>query len=321
MVGVSSFSFSFSFPSSGGSDITQAEECVTATGKKCTVILGGHSQGGALATVAAIYLHDLNPVVVTAGAPPALYPMPGNHNLCPLINKDRFFRFVAAIDRQNLFDNIVSNDLHYDPVPQLTSNARHIGHEFRLVNTSSKSVAYFYNSKSPRVYAQDYGAIWYVHHYADYMDPKLLTPMKAHLDSSGESFQLGFENGIACNKNSECYSKNCNRGNRLNIFGRGMTCKSLEEIGGKCVWDSDCVSNRCDRKWKSVNPFDKICKGRLELGERCSESSDCLSERCDGNLWNKTCRARLANGKSCNENTDCISEYCPGKWRRVCKDP
>lgn len=56
------------------------------------VVLTGHSQGGGIAHIAALYLRDLNPYVITFGNPPALNPD------CTLVNRNatRWFNFCNS---------------------------------------------------------------------------------------------------------------------------------------------------------------------------------------------------------------------------------
>ena len=54
----------------------------------CHVILTGHSQGGALATIAAVVFADLDPTVITFGGPQGLLAP------CRFINEERVFRFI-----------------------------------------------------------------------------------------------------------------------------------------------------------------------------------------------------------------------------------
>ena len=70
------------------------------------VFLTGDSQGGAIATAAAIALADLNPYVITFGQPSAVV-MP-----CPAINSERFYRYVNTMTDEDV-------GILYDPVPFL----------------------------------------------------------------------------------------------------------------------------------------------------------------------------------------------------------
>lgn len=80
-----------------------AKDCVN---KDECVVLTGHSQGGAIAAVAAVYMADLNPYVITFGQPPTIY------NPCQLITSDRWYRYVNT---KNVMSGLVG--ITYDPVP------------------------------------------------------------------------------------------------------------------------------------------------------------------------------------------------------------
>jgi pimeloyl-ACP methyl ester carboxylesterase len=78
------------------------------------VIITGHSQGGAIAVVAAVILADLNPYVITFGQPPTL------DTPCDLLTTQRIFRYVNTI-QTNL-------GIAYDPVPMAPGlGADHFG--------------------------------------------------------------------------------------------------------------------------------------------------------------------------------------------------
>jgi alpha-beta hydrolase superfamily lysophospholipase len=78
------------------------------------VVITGHSQGGAIAAVAALYLADLNPYVITFGQPPTI------DAPCPLLTSDRIYRFVNT--------KRTSAGIAYDPVPMAPGlGADHFG--------------------------------------------------------------------------------------------------------------------------------------------------------------------------------------------------
>jgi pimeloyl-ACP methyl ester carboxylesterase len=68
------------------------------------VVITGHSQGGAIALVAALYLADLNPYVITFGQPPTV------EAPCNLVTSDRVYRWVNT-------KNAGASGIAYDPVP------------------------------------------------------------------------------------------------------------------------------------------------------------------------------------------------------------
>jgi pimeloyl-ACP methyl ester carboxylesterase len=88
------------------------EAAIRACAKECLnpdecVVLTGHSQGGAVAAVAALYLSDLNPYVITFGQPSTV------DQPCPLITSERYYRYVNSKD--SLAGRV--HGVSYDPVP------------------------------------------------------------------------------------------------------------------------------------------------------------------------------------------------------------
>lgn len=82
----------------------------------CEVVLAGHSQGGAIASIAAVAMDDLDPTVIAFGQPGSII---GD---CAPINVDKYYRFVNTL--------LDGNRVHYDPVPYLNFNTDHRGHLF-----------------------------------------------------------------------------------------------------------------------------------------------------------------------------------------------
>ena len=75
----------------------QIEKSLNECAKKCSnpnecVVLAGHSQGGAVAALAAVRMAHLNPFVMTFGEPPTIdYP-------CQPVTSTRWYRFVNTKD-------------------------------------------------------------------------------------------------------------------------------------------------------------------------------------------------------------------------------
>lgn len=93
-------------------------------GKKDCLVVTGHSQGGATATIASILLYKWNPTVVTFGQPPAVDPG------CEWIPSERFYRYINSKVGQ-----IASNDVGIDVVPYVpttVSGSVHYGHTLLL---------------------------------------------------------------------------------------------------------------------------------------------------------------------------------------------
>ena len=77
----------------------------TCDDKDECVVITGHSQGGAIAAVAALYLADLNPYIITFGQPVTL------DAPCDLITSDRMYRFVNTKETDTI-------GIAYDPVSE-----------------------------------------------------------------------------------------------------------------------------------------------------------------------------------------------------------
>lgn len=84
--------------------------------KDCQVIFAGHSQGGAIASIAAIAMDDMDPTILAFGQPGSII---GD---CPSINTDNYYRFVNTV--------LDGRNVNYDPVPYLNLNSDHRGHLF-----------------------------------------------------------------------------------------------------------------------------------------------------------------------------------------------
>jgi hypothetical protein len=96
-----------------------AKDCVN---KDECVVLTGHSQGGAIAALSAVYMADLNPYVITFGQPPTIY------SPCEIITSDRWYRYVNT---KNVESGLIG--IAYDPVPFAPSlGADHFGHMLML---------------------------------------------------------------------------------------------------------------------------------------------------------------------------------------------
>jgi len=288
-----------------------ASECVPSHGQKCTVVLAGHSQGGALAMIGAALLHDLHPVVITSASPPAFYPVDGK--LCPAINQDRVFRFIGT--RTDFFGK-----LKYDMVPFLTASATQVGHEFRVTEKSTGSVAYYYR-RNPKVYLNRYSWI-IVHHFKNYIIPQLYTPINVAREFP---LRLGFDNDLSCSRNDECGSGRCDRvgikyslanfGNENGVLLHNRVCKARGDDGAWCLENADCGSGRCE-----FTTFygGRKCMSKVDDGGGCNEGSDCASGRCEFvTVYGKRkCLSRANSGVLCNEDSDCQTWKCTRKsWR------
>ena len=90
------------------------------------VVLGGHSQGGAIATIAANYFANLDPWVFTFGQPLAMF------KPCPYLKKLRIYRYI------NTYYDASRGYLRHDPVTMLPGlGSDPFGHTIFLGNEPS----------------------------------------------------------------------------------------------------------------------------------------------------------------------------------------
>jgi hypothetical protein len=83
------------------------------------VILTGHSQGGAISTLAAILLYNYNPILITYGQPLAV------KRDCDLLRPERIYRYVNSL---LLEEEGKEPYIAYDPVPLIPAFGQGRGH-------------------------------------------------------------------------------------------------------------------------------------------------------------------------------------------------
>mmetsp|Transcript_35758 Transcript_35758/g.52400 ORF Transcript_35758/g.52400 Transcript_35758/m.52400 type:complete len:416 (+) Transcript_35758:109-1356(+) len=246
------------------------------------VVLTGHSQGGAIANLAAIINVDLNPYVITFGQPAAV------HEPCPYINSEKYYHYINSV--------MDGDELEHDVVPFGPGLGSSFFGYMIIVSPQSDAVA-------------NYG----LNAYPDISDFHLnIEPFKAHsMDGGEEGFGYiqriealmshdeypipagGWHQGDACSDDGECISGFCNEN----------LCSGLLDSCESCDDNEDCISGNC--YLGSCTRIDQ----QVDNGCSCFFSSDCDSGRCDS----LECMSRLPNGSSCNEDSDCISDSC-GWW-------
>ena len=309
--------------------------------------------GGAVASVAAITLADLNPYVFTYGQPPTMAPG------CPFMASERWYRWVNTKSSKRL-------GITYDPVPFSPGFGTECWGHFLVLGEDTGGVAYLgldnhtvLGPIDPKVIAHTMVGIngtktmGYVDRIAALIEyssnttlSKLETAAKKvkesgkgvpDIDSSkikkgGLSKPIpadGFETGALCSVDAECMSGMCKRETGLSW----RRCRGVE-----CSADSDCPSDRCDNgectpKLGSCQPCDEDsdCKSDKCLGFQCAGpgqlmdencgcfiNENCRSGRCDG-VNPRICEALLPMDARCNEDSDCKSGYC--SWSLRCADP
>lgn len=281
------------------------------------VIITGHSQGGAIATVAALFLADLNPYVITFGQPATI------EAPCDLITSERMYRFVNTKDTETF-------GIAYDPVPMAPGlGADHFGNMV-VLSSDTSGVAFigldaqdFLNPFTIGVEAHNMRNA--SSEYPGYEDrvKALMAQQKYPIRNNG------YVAGSLCSEDKECLSQECDKETKLS-FNR---C-----VGTMCDKNSDCDTDRCDSgvclpKASSCMPCDEdsdcagdkgrclffTCSNEQGLMDNncfCRVSQDCDSGRCEGLISSRECEPRLSLGGSCNENSDCKSKYC--SWNFIC---
>lgn len=105
-----------------GQFMAELDDCMSGNSE---LIIGGHSQGGAISVVASVALAHYNPTTITFGAVRSLV----GH--CPDIDPNRHYRFINAVESS------------YDQWPmRFSKGAAHVGHTILLDPAASNPAAY-----------------------------------------------------------------------------------------------------------------------------------------------------------------------------------
>lgn len=306
----------------------EVEESVRECAKSCTdpdecVVITGHSQGGAVAAVAALILADLNPYVVTFGQPPTI------NAPCDLLTTDRIYRYV------NTKTETGTKGIAYDPIPMAPGlGADHFGNMIVLsddttgvafigLDTEDYTLHPFINGVEAHfMRGSDDVNGTYTPGYADRIDALMANATYPIRNN-------GYVAGSLCSQDIECESKEC---------GKELKFSWKRCVGIQCDVDDDCDTNRCDSglclsKQTSCMSCDEdsdcdgddsmclfyLCSnpfGKMDNQCVCRTGHDCFSGRCEGYTY-PICEARLGNGGTCNENSDCKSNFC--SWSYLCE--
>jgi hypothetical protein len=306
----------------------KTKDCVSRCNNEdgTCLIIAGHSQGGAIATVASLELSTLTEdyEVFAFAAPPSLTEHPSNCS--PHMNFGLHYHFTKALYREMLSGGGVAG-LVFDMVAFLSPDPIPGFETFPVGNLIIMS-------------SEDFNHLAYVGFNADQIYfpwDLLLTAHKNHVPPNSNfpgtgyydiakrmtetaTFPIsvgGFANGMHCGRGEYgvdlCSSERCDRAN----YELHPTCKRKLSHGERCNQDNDCLSGRCDAKdWKVWN---MVCHEVRMNGEPCNEDSDCLSGRCPTNFPSK-CNPMAEAGEPCANNKDCVSGYyCPAGFRRRCR--
>jgi len=265
------------------SDCPQPDECV---------VLTGHSQGGAIAAVAALHLPDLNPYVITFGQPPTVN-MP-----CELVSSSRWYRFVNTKSTQF--------GLYYDPVPfSPKMGTEDVGHMIMLSDDFT-GVAYMGLDAQmrfgPLLNGVDAHSMVSLNGtFPGYLNRIDTLITDAESNSSYPIRTNGYVASIQCTQDEECESLKCERETTFSV----KRC-----VGTQCEVDGDCDTGRCDSG---------LCVPKLGSCMHCDEDSDCFFGSC---AWNGRCTGEnglMDDECFCALNSECQSGRCEGITHRVCQ--
>jgi Lipase (class 3) len=185
-----------------------AQNCtVTKEEENCPeVVLTGHSQGGAIAAAASLYLPELKATVITFGQPRTI------DADCPLVDADRMYRFENSRPRRH---RLVGPSVAYDPIPQLFDRASHYGHQIMLGDDSS-GVAYIGYNTNVLFRPWDLRDSLATHCLGEPNGVGYLSRIEALFDwynaTAEKSLGIrtrGFRDGTPCTQNVECDSRRC----------------------------------------------------------------------------------------------------------------
>lgn len=294
----------------------KVRECAaTCTNRDECVVLTGHSQGGAIAAVAAVRLADLNPYIITFGQP---YTMDAP---CSKISSERFYRFINSVGR--------SRGIVYDPIPFLPGlGADAFGYQIVLSSDDDTSVAYI------GLDAQDYfgplDLTASAHSMVGTTDaPGYLDRIKSLMNNHTYPIRdNGYVPGSLCSEGKECTTGVCEK---ETSFSWSRCVGTMCEEDKNCNEHTDrCDSGVCIPKLGTCMPCDEDsdctggkctlfrCSGSNGLMDdecNCKSGKDCNSGRCEG-IAPPLCYPKNPEGAWCNEDTDCISEEC--SWKFTC---
>ena len=226
------------------------------------LVITGHSQGGAISTVAAITLFSLNPTVVTFGQPPSI------DADCPFVNNDRFFRYVNWVQ-----DAGQTNDVGFDAVvyaPNWFSGSVHYGFNI-LVGEDPDNVFYAGYGDDVEFSPSRFDNVISAHTMSG-TDFSYVSRIEKLNENVGNIRTDGSVGGTICEAQYAelCQSNSCNEFQCIPEGGVTETCiKESCEKDSDCAGDLVCIYDAC-----------ATGAGEVEPGCPCFRSSDCENDSC-----------------------------------------
>ena len=230
------------------------------------LVLTGHSQGGALATITSILMEKYDPIVITFGQPPAV------DAGCPYVPSSRFYRYVnTRIERDG--------DLGIDPVPfspTIVSKSVHYGHMI-MVGDDDTAVKYLAFDGDYDIFP-GFGDKDVAAHTMGIEDSEQsyegrLRALLLEQEGAGGGLPVatgGFQDGTECDRE---YQELCAAGVCANDRACGLVVDLCSK--GSCERDEDCASGSC--VWDAC----AAGEGAVEPACPCGFDRDCAGGKCD----------------------------------------
>lgn len=215
-------------------------------------------KGGAAAVVASLMYESKDPLVVTFGAPRAVW------KGCKRINQDNHYRFVNVIEAKRL--GVAGEVLKYDMVSMLPGlNAfKHYGHSL-LLGTKDQASGYpSYTGKGNN--RNRFNQCTKAHEMVKY---------RARIHKMLEDMEE--ENALSIEIDRWPDGTDCTESKSYTSLTSTHSAKYVTDISILHFKDDECDSGRCDFEGLSLR---KVCLRKKEGGKLCNLDSDCLSGYC-----------------------------------------
>lgn len=237
-------------------DCADKDECV---------VLTGHSQGGAIAAVAGLYVNDLNPYVITFGQPPTIIPP------CEKISDSRWYRYINVNTKSGV---TIRSGMSYDPVPFVPAMGAEFWGHMIILGDDSESVAWLGLDAQDVMHPLDVAG-FEAHNMEmangtecpGYLD-RIESIMTAYENGSYPVFTVGYSAGSLCTQDKECESDEC---------AAETTYSYPRCVGKQCESNDECETDRCD----SGLCLQKLgsCMGK-SIVRSLAQASACMKELC-----------------------------------------